>query len=200
MVYDAPKIKTFASVFSPSGIGLVFYVFFSGLLVLFHQIPVIEQYIDVPEGFNVFRLITSWLDSFLTGVFGETSTETLVVGLFWALVGLGVYIFLRGIGRFIDEFSEGVEEREYMWPKGADRNRGVHEAARRSLFRSLAFIGLLLVVFGPLARVLGGPVWTVFLGPSQPLQLGVWFVATCFVLHIIVVLLRLIVLKPRLFD
>jgi hypothetical protein len=200
MKQNSSKIKTFLSLLTPSGIGLVLYIFVSGTVIFMHQIPQIEQYMEIPRNFSLFRLITGWLDHLLNGSIGEARTQTLVVGLFWALVGLGVYLFLQGIARFITEFSEGLDEREYLWPKGVDRNRGVVEAMRRTMFRILAFIGLIVVIFGPLERVLSGPILEVFLGPSPIVRLGGWFIASCLTMHIFVVLLRLVVLRPRLFN
>ena len=178
---------------------MVLSVFLMGLVIFLHQIPEIEQYLQIPSGFNVLRLLSTWVDKVLTTVIGESRTETLVVGLFWAIVGLGVYIFLRGISRFANDVSEGFDERQYLWPKGADRNTGVSEATHRVGFQVLAFIAFLVVTFGPLQRVLSGPVWKGFIGPNPYLLLGIWLVAGLLVMHLWTVLLRLTLLRSRVF-
>ena len=200
MQYQNKKLQRVFSLFTASGVGIVFYIFFSGIIIFLHQIPAIEQYLQIPRGFNIFRIITGWLDSLLVSTFGQSNTETLVVGVFWAFVGLGVYLFLQGVGRLINDVGEGMDERNYLWPKGVDRNYALRETIQKVVFRVLAFIGLMLVVFGPLTRMLQGPLWVDFIGPSLPLQLGVWFVIFCCTLHIAIILTRLLFLKPRLFD
>lgn len=194
------KIKQYFALFVPSATGAVLYTFFSGLVVVLNQFGFVKDYLQIPRDFNFLRVITGWLDSALTALIGQSRTETLVVGLFWAFVGLGVYVFLQGMARFILELGDGIDARKYYWPKGTDRNRPLVEAAQRFAFRATAFIGLVFVVFVPLARLLDGPVWTVFLGPNVPFQLVVWFMVLWLTLHLCVVLMRLVALKPRLLD
>src|SRR4051812_34792 len=117
------KTKRVPNIFAPSGGSLVTSIFVMGTVIFLHQISSIQQYLEVPKSFNIFRIIASWLDKTLTSLIGQSKTEVLVVGLFWALVGLGVYLFLRGVSRFFTELSEGLDERDYLWPKGVDRNR-----------------------------------------------------------------------------
>jgi hypothetical protein len=125
-----------------------------------------------------------------------TRTEVIVVGLFWAVVGLGVYIFLLGIARFISDLSAGMDERRYVWPKGVDRNQALRQAVQRIIFRILAFDGLIIVILGPLSRLLNGPVH----GYAAPGKYIIWFVLLWFTMHLAVVLIRLTALKPRLFG
>lgn len=193
------KTNMLAQLLSPSGYSVVASIFLMGLVIFVHQIPAMEQYLEIPKNFNLLRTISTWLDHALTSLIGESRTETLVVGLFWAIVGLGVYMFLRGISHFATEVSEGFDERQYLWPRGADRNAGMSEATHRAGFQILAFIILLVVTFGPLQHVLTGPVWQAFIGPSTGLQLGIWFIAGLVVCHLWLILLRLTLLKPRVF-
>jgi hypothetical protein len=144
------------------------------------------------------QTFTVWLEKFLNSTIGQSTTETLVVGLFWAIVGLGVYVFLRGIARFLTELGEGYEERSFLWPRGVNRNRPLVEAAELTVSRIVAFFGLMIVVFGLLTRVLSGPVWVDFIGPSTPIQILFWFPAGILTMHCCIVLLRLVVQRARL--
>lgn len=200
MITNIPKTKPFRSVLVPSGIGVVFYVTLAAVIVFLHQFVAIKQYLQLPHDLNVGRMISTALDTALTQTIGETRTQALVVGLFWAIVGLGVYLFLRGVARLMTDLGEGYDGRGYMWPKGTSRNQALREAMERNIFRILAFIGLLIALFGPLSQVLSGPPWVEFIGPSVPLQLTIWFFAILAVVHLCVVLLRLTVLRPRLFG
>lgn len=200
MVNGQSKIKTYLSLFIPSGIGVVLYTFFAGLLLFLHQFKEIESYLDLPKHFQLLPIFMRWLEKVLLTSIGEAKTQALVVGIFWAFVGLGVYILLHGIARFISELGEGIDERRYYWPKGTNRNQPLLEATERMLFRVIALVALVTVVVGPLARVLSGPIWKDFIGPSEIWQLVVWFVAIWLMLHASVVLTRLVVLKARIFD
>jgi hypothetical protein len=178
----------------------VMYTFLTAGIIFLNEFSDIQQYLQIPRDVNFGRMFTNWLDNLLVSTIGQSNTETLVVGAFWAFVGLGVYLLLRGIARFITELGDGVDERNYMWPKGTSRNLALREAVERILFRTLAFIAMLFVVLVPLARLVGGPVFEDFIGPSIPLQLAFWAFFLWFTMHIAVIMLRLVVLRPRLFD
>jgi hypothetical protein len=195
----AGKIKQYFKVFTPSAIGMVAYVSIMAFIIVLQQFDSIRQYLQLPK-LDFLETSTRWLEQFLNATIGQTSTATLVVGLFWAVVGLGVYIFLRGIARFLGELGEGIEDRGNLWPRGVDRNRPLVEAAERTVSRVMAFFGLMIVIFGPLTTVLSGPIWTQFLGPNQIVQILFWFPAGVLTMHLAVVLVRLIVFKARLLD
>jgi hypothetical protein len=190
------KTEIYRALLLPSAIGAVFYTFASALIIFLHQFTFIEHYLQIPDNVNFLRMFLGWLDRTVTAIIGETRTEVVVVGLFWAVVGLGVYIFLLGIARFISDLSAGVDERRYVWPKGVDRNQALRQAIQRIIFRILAFDGLVIVILGPLSRLLNGPVH----GYTAPVKYIIWFVLLWFTMHLAVVLIRLTALKPRLFG
>ncbi|HSH17981.1 MAG TPA: hypothetical protein VK978_01220 [Candidatus Saccharimonadales bacterium] len=196
---NTEKIKKYFSIFTPSAIGMVLYVSIMLFIIVLHQFESIRQYLQLPS-VHLLQTLMLWLEKFLNATIGESSTQTLIVGLFWAVVGLGVYIFLRGVARFLTELSEGYEERNYLWPRGVDRNRPLVEAAERTISRVVAFIGLLIIVFGPLAAVFSGPIWADFIGPNTLVQVLFWLPAGMLTLHLCVVLLRLSAMRQRLFD
>jgi hypothetical protein len=200
MYPSAQKIKSFLSVLAPSALGGVFYTFFAVLTIFLNQFEVIQQYLQVPLNIHLGRTIASWLDHLLTATIGETQTDTLVVGLFWALVGLAVYAFLRGIARFINELGEGMEVRGFLWPKGVSRNKAIFEVIERAVFRLVALVAFLWLLFSPLALLLSGPVFVDFIGSSRPMQLIVWFAFLWLTLHLAVVAARLVMLRQRIFD
>jgi len=194
------KIKTYITAFTPSTIGVVLYLFLSSFIIFLHQVPAIKNYLQIPNDFNLLHAITGSVNDLLTKLIGEGRTETLVVGTFWAVVGLAVYLFLLGIVYFVTDFSVGLEQRSFLWPKGTDRNRGLWEALQRTIFRILAFAGLVFVVFVPLARILDGPVFVDLVGPDAALRFGVWLLSSMLVMHLCVVFMRLVLLRPRILD
>lgn len=193
---NGTKIKNYFAVVFPSASGVVFYTLLTSLMMLLHQFGSIRHYLQIPSDVDFLRMFTGWLDRTITGRFGENVTATLVVGIFWALVGLGVYLLLKAMAKSLAEFSDGLDERRYLWPKGTSRNHALMEAVERTGLRLFAFLGLVFMIFGPLTGLLGGPSG----GAITPLQWLVWAVFFWLSLHVVVVLLRLITLKPRLFG
>lgn len=189
--------KKYLDLFIPSAFGVVFYTFFSGLVIILHQFSFIREYLEIPRDVDFLRMFTHWLDRVVTSSIGQSTTETLVVGLFWAFVGLGVYVFLRGVARFLNDLGEGLDKRNYLWPQGASRNQALMEAVQRIAFRIFAFVALAVVFMGPLMRLINGPAYPDF---STSLRLLVWFVSLWLMLHMCVVLMRMVALRPRLFS
>ena len=190
----------YLSLFIPSSQGTVLYVFLSGLTIVLNQFDLIQKYLQLPHDLQIVRTLASWADRALTNTIGVSSTETLVVGLFWAGVGLAVYFCLCGLSRLMIEFDDDLDVRGYVWPKGVNRDRPLREFAEKTAFRLIAIVGLLITVFGPLAAVLRGPLFVDFLGSNELLQYAVWFIAGFITWHVVVVLLRLIALRARLFG
>jgi hypothetical protein len=194
------KSKLYLMLLTPSAMSAVFYTFLAGMIVLLHQFQFIEQYLQIPGNVNFMRMFLDWLDRTATSLLGDTVIETAVVGLFWAIVGLCVYVFLRGLVQFISDIAAGADERTYVWPRGTNRNRALMEALERVMLRTFAFLGLAVVVLGPLARATNGPVLLGLAGGNAVLKYVVWFIVLWLLMHLSVVLMRLIMLKPRIFG
>lgn len=198
-VVSLEKIKKYLSVFTPSAIGMVSYVSIMVFVIVLEQFDYISESLALPQ-VNFLSTLTLWLERFLNATIGQSTTETLVVGLFWAVVGLGVYIFLRGIARFLTELGEGYEDKGNLWPRGVDPNRPLVQAAERIVARIVAFIALMVIVFGPLSAVLSGPIWVGFIGPNTLAQILFWLPVGVITLHLCVVLIRLVAFRARLFG
>lgn len=194
------KAKPYKPLFMPSPIGIVMYSFLAALIIILKQFGSLERYLQIPHGLQLTQTVFTGADHVLNKLLGSGRTAALVVGFFWALVGVAVYVFLWGLARFMNDLGAGYESRGFVWPKGADRNSQVMQVLKRGAFQVLACIGLLAVVCGPLAAVINGPVSVALLGENVVLRYALWFAAIWVLLHVAVVLLRLIVLKPRLFS
>lgn len=194
------KLRKYFVVFLPSSLSMVFCVFLSGAAIVLNQFESIKGFLELPRSFQLTRILASWADSLLTSTIGESRTETLVVGLFWAVVGLIVYMFLRSLARFAMELDDDLGARRLVWPRGTDRYLPLRQLAEQAVLRGVAVLLFLLVALGPLAAVVRGPILTGFLGPNKPLQYAVWFFAGILMWHILTVLMRLAALRARLFG
>jgi hypothetical protein len=200
MQYRKSKFKKYSSLFTPSALSIIIGVFLSGLVIVLNQFAVIKSELQLPQNLQFGRMIAKWVDNLLTNTISQARTEILVVGLFWAIVGLVVYMFLHGLARFILELDDDLDARRYVWPKGTDRYRPLRILAEQAAFRLVALIILGIVIAGPLSAVIRGPIFADFLGPSKPLQYVVWFIGSVAVWHLVAILLRLIALRARVFD
>jgi len=182
--------------FAPSWIGTIIYSFLSLFAIIVNQFADIRSFLEVPHNVQLMRIVTVWIDQSLTNVIGKSRTETLVVGLFWAIVGLVVYMFLRGVAQFLMNLEENFTARKYVWPRGTNRYAPIKRLAEQAILRLGALVGFVFVVFVPLAAVLRGPVFVDIIGDSMPIQYVVWFVASYLSWHLAVILLRLVTLRP----
>ena len=196
----ASKIKMYLSLLTPSATGIILYVFLAALNMVLDQFEMIKKVLQIPQNVEFTRMLASGADRLLSSAIGETRTETLVVGIFWAAVGLIVYVFLHGLSRIAVELDDDLVARRYIWPKGADRYAPLRVLEQQIIFRGAAIVGLIFVLFGPLAAVLHGPILKEFIGPSLIMQYVFWFLASVLTWHIVVILLRLITLRARLFG
>ncbi len=192
------RLAHYVSLFLPSPLSAVVCVTLAIATLVLNQIEWIRTYLLLPDNLQVFRTVAGWVDVFLTKILGASTTNVVVVGAFWAIVGLGVYLFLRGLARYIMELDDSIEARRYVWPRGADRDRPLRVMLERTLFRLVALVLLLMTVFGPLASTLKGQMYADFFGPNENVVNLAWFLISLFWWHAVVVLLRLVLLKPRL--
>jgi hypothetical protein len=198
MTNKQAKLGALLSILSPSPLSAVCSVTLAIATIVLNQFESIRQFLRLPDVAVLLRAVAVWLDTILTTVLGEARTNVVVVGAFWAIVGLGVYVFLRGLARFISELDDDIVVRRYVWPKGADRTRPLRIMFERTAFRLIALAALALVVFGPLAATLRGPVLARLTGGTMVVEFIVWFLASLLLWHLVVVLLRLVALRLRL--
>jgi hypothetical protein len=200
MAASISKFKQYTAVFLPTAGGVVFYLFLSAVILISNQVESIRNVLDLPGNIQLSRTAFHWAEKTLTGLIGQSRTTTLVVGLFWAVVGVVVYILLLRLAHFIVEVDDGLSQKGYVWPKGADRYAPLKRVAESVLFRGIAAVILLILIFGPVPLAIRGPVFVDLVGPNHVLQLVVWFFANVLLLHTIVVLARLVVQRRRLFG
>lgn len=192
------KLSNLLGLLAPSPLSAIICVTLAVATLVLSQVESIRSFLLLPKNLEVFRTLAVGADTVLTSTIGESRTNVVVVGVFWAIVGLAVYLFLRGVARYIAELDDAVEVRHYVWPKGANRDSPLLTTLKRTLFRGLALVALLALVFGPLADTLKGPVLVDLIGTNQHIQNAVWFIASLLLWHAVVVLLRLVLLRQRL--
>lgn len=122
--------------------------------------------------------------------------------LFWVVVGIIIYSLLHGLGNIFVDLEENLQERNYLWPSYADRNRHMAIFITKTGFRVAIFILLMvyaLILMPKGLHRLNGVVdrggdtinvvihYALFLG-------GSWLL-----MHGLIIFLRLLLLKTRVF-
>ncbi|HUD10370.1 MAG TPA: hypothetical protein VMR28_01715, partial [Candidatus Saccharimonadales bacterium] len=66
------------------------------------------------------------------------------VYIFWSAVATGVYIVASRLTKNVNEFAEDLKLRDYMWPKGDDKNEPLKASIERLVMR-IAMVALFVV-------------------------------------------------------
>ena len=122
--------------------------------------------------------------------------------LFWVVVGIIIYCLLRGLANIFLDLETSLEERNYLWPTYADRNKELRTFITKFGFRLAIFILLLVYSLIVVPKVLHGLNNLLNQGGDE-VRTGLHsllFLAIAWLLaQIFVILLRLLALRPRLF-
>jgi hypothetical protein len=183
----------------PTWFGIFVSASLMAVTIIIHQFASIRQALGIPGGIDLQRMVSGSLDTFATHIFGQSRTNTVVVALFWAIVGVFVYVLVLGISGAMREFGSDIKERSYLWPREANPHKPLKGLIERVGVHMLAIVILALYVFLPLAVVLHGPL---LLGSSLAQTSGLlyatWFVLGTITWHGLTVVLRLLFLRDRL--
>jgi hypothetical protein len=195
------KLLSSLAIFLPTWFGAAVSASLMVVTIIIHQFASIRSTVGIPGGINLQKMASSGLDGIVTLIFGQSHINTAVVALFWAMVGVFVYILVLGITGGLRELSSGIEERTYLWPQGANPHSPLKGFLERFGFHALGLIIVALYIFLPLAIVLRGPVLPASsLANSQLAMYTVWFVLGTITLHGLTVVLRFLFLRNRLLS
>jgi hypothetical protein len=200
MLNTKNKYQEYYMLLLPSSLSIVFCVFLALADMVLNQFESVKRVLQLPHSFDLWHIMTGWANDILIKTIGVNRTDVLVVGTFWGVVGLLVYVALRALARFFIEVDDDVSVRHFIWPKGADRTLPLRTLAVHTAFSVFAFIILVFITFGPLATVLRGPVFAGALGSNKAVQDIVWFITSVLMWHIFTIVLRLTVRRPRIFG
>jgi hypothetical protein len=143
------------------------------------------------------------LDALFQTLFGNPTLNKLIFFIFWCLVGLVVYFLLSGIGRTMAAISETAHESRYLHLK---KLQFEEQVSLRLMTYSMSLMGIFLYSiffirtlfpFSILCGRIGvGSIDTL----SGWLYLGAGFIVLSLSIHIFIVLIRLLLLRPRIYG
>lgn len=167
----------------------------SGLSAKLNALYIPQAFSSIERG--TWQTITGLLHNSLHGY-----ADNLLLVLFWALIGIGAYCLVHGLGNIFLDFEESLEERNYLWPAATDHNKVLVTFLTRLGFRSATLIVLLVYIFAIAPKIFNA--LDQMLNVNRPrltmtvyylvFLMAAWLVAQAFI-----VLVRLTALRTRLF-
>jgi len=196
------RINTVTDFLGPStvsvGVSLLIYV----IIVLERFLPTLLQ----PFGaISITQLHGTWLYRVghdINSILALQSVGSVVFFGFWLVIGVVVYMSLHLLSEDFHQLFEAVEERHYVFPSGANRNRALESLASTGALRlsiialSLFYVRFLLHLY--VQWLHGHHVHEGFW--HSLLTYGWLLVTTLILLQVLVVGLRLFMLRRRIFG
>ncbi|HSW36816.1 MAG TPA: hypothetical protein VLG37_00400 [Candidatus Saccharimonadales bacterium] len=198
------KQKTLAAldILAPTWGGLISYLVLVILTVVSYQWQALHPYLAPIGSWHLASRFTNFLTGFMTNFFGERA-GSIVLGIFWGVVGLFVYIMVLGVAILIRDVDEALEEREFVWPKGSDPNKPLEDFLARGFFQ-IAVAVLLVAYVAHIAPFIQDFLTVKYPAGQSLLNLAAikslleFTLVEMLALHIGTILLRLTILRRRL--
>lgn len=190
----------------PSATETVSCVFICILTFVLSNMAFFREFIGTPSNFSLKDTLLGSVSSILDRYAGQGITRTGVVILFWALVGLLVYAVIWVLMNFSDELGNDLAMTKYVHPRNVDTSSPLRDFIARTLFRVtiLVLFALYISYFVTqlLPIVVNRFIHAVKTWPSaEALQFAiVGLLIELLMLHVLVVLLRFLLLKERIFG
>lgn len=192
------------SVFLPSSTGLIAYCSLSLLILLSQNFSSLQQFFYSPQELQFQQDFWRSINERVGRVINFPGSSDFALYIFWAVVGLVVYACLHFVVSKLNELVDDINLRTYLWPNNRLRNRPVQEFFEVGVFKAVVFI-VTLFYFKFIASFLLRPIdyiWqdNAWLSQHTVVKYSLVFVLSVVLLHGLTVLLRILMLRRRLFS
>lgn len=200
------KLMPILSWLLPSGVELAISSALCALTITVSNASFFRDLVYLPKTFELKSAVLDSFNNLLVRLVGDSIARSAVVAIFWAVVGLIVYIFIWLSINVSSEIGNDLATTKYMHPRNVDTHSPLRNFLSRisfqfgALFVFVAYanlaIGVLLPYSGGLLRA------TMREWPStQAIEYAVLgIVGELVVLHVFVILIRALVLRKRIFG
>jgi hypothetical protein len=188
----------------PTASGVIVAVVLSLTSVLLRQAPSYQRYLNLPTNWHVGSAFLLLLNDFLLKLFGTSRLDTIVLSLFWVVVGLAVYLFLKAAIAFFIEMAEDMAEAaHFVKPREQLGVNETQELLQRGFFRLVVLVIICFYFVSMIEFFAHGSSAAIpFFGhhfANFPLARDcMLFVAQCIAWYVLTILLRLLVMRRRL--
>lgn len=198
------RLKTFREFIEPSSLELlsVFAVFAVIIIVnQFHRLYSADlTTIDTATFKGTFLSgFTRWLGS----LYHSRNLSIVAVYIFWLLIASIVYAMAFKVTKNANEIAEDIKIRHYVWPVGADRNNPMKQYLEKFGTKLIIIVTLFLYLIKLTPPLINWwklhYVFTGDLPHNLLIGLGL-FVFMALYIHGLVVLIRLFILRIRIFN
>lgn len=200
------RLRLAVSWLTPSVSELIIYIIISIFTLIVSNISFVRSFIYAPKDFNIINLVLNSISYLLNRFVGVGTTRTVVVVVFWALIGLLVYSLIWVFGSFSDELGNDLALTKYVHPRNVDTSSPLRLFLYKTLFR------LMILIIGIFYLVIFWKALLPFVMNNYRSALAAWpklgslraglvgMVVQIIGLHAFIVLARLLFLKKRIFD
>ena len=201
---DKPSLLSYLTIVLPTASGVVIYSVAFILFALIHGVTHLQQTLQIPSSWHASTFFLTNINSVLVHFLGSGRVDVIVLSLFWAVVGLIVYLFLKALISFAGELGRDLSEsKQYIHPHAHAEQSEIRVLLGRTAFRLvvaviLFFYTIWLIGFLLNWSIAGGTAQGQWLASHAVFQYAVLYVVDCIALHVLTILLRLFLLRDRL--
>lgn len=206
MTQIATKFSAYTDLLRPTATGIIVAVVLSMVTLLLHQVQNFQRYLNLPSNWHIGSVLLVLVNDFLLKLFGTSRLDTIVLSIFWVLVGLVVYLFLKATILFFVEMGQDItQSNHYVQPTNRGSRGETSQLVTYTFFRltvliiTIFYFVWMLTFFSrqSASNVTSFGHWL----SNIPLLRGIiFFLLECFAWYVLTVLLRLIFMKNRLFG
>ncbi len=189
----------------PTSLELVGWFYVSLVTVWTSNLGQIRSVLYIPDDFNLFQALLNSVENLLSKVIGQATAGKLVLVVFWALIGMAVYMLVWASQNLTTEFGNSVALTKYAKPRGSDHKAALKYFVSGLVFR--LFAGIILLLYINVVVTILVPYWSdvyrsmiqSWPDPKLITQASLAIVTQTICLHFITILTRLVLLKRRVF-
>ncbi|HSX44801.1 MAG TPA: hypothetical protein VLF39_01655 [Candidatus Saccharimonadales bacterium] len=200
------KLLAIVSWLLPSGSGVIIYFLTSVLTLSLSNANYFRSFFDLPQNFHFKNALLDSINNLVQRFVGDHIARSAIVALFWALVGLLVYMVIWVMINYSDEIGNDLAVTKYMHPRNSDTRSPLRGLIVRIAFQVIALI-ILIIYLNMVINVIIPRIGNLYRQsihqwPSlQSVGHGSLGLLCEFVaLHLIILLARLLTLRKRIFG
>ena len=193
------KFKPILYWLSPSGSGLIIYLALGSLTLAVSNASFFQNFFDLPKDFQLGTAVLDSISQLVERFVGDHIARSAIVAIFWAIVGLFVYVLIWAVINYSDEFGDDLAATKYLHPRNFKSSSPLREFISRSIFQCLVIIILILYInllVGVLLPRIGALFQTSIQKWPDPSSFGhgaLGIISEIIILHFLVILIR----QPR---
>ena len=190
----------------PTVLEVSIYLLIALLTMLLSNIGLLQDMFLMPKNSSISTAVLSSSENLLAGLVGPQAAATLITAIFWGAIGMGVYVFIWLFKNFSTELSNDLSISRYIHPRGSDTYLPLKSLFLRLVFQffigflAFLYISATIKIILPLITSKYQAVAGNWTDPKLTIEATSALIMEILVLHVFTILLRLLLLKKRVFG